>query len=330
MKLRLLAVLGLCSATLAGCTGLAVGPDYFQSSQAADSLGAQLVRVEFGIGASCSSMTPAMNAYAAHGAHVLALAGFDSRIPSVSEAQSLNGWATCFGAGSSWAQAHDGFELTAIEFGNETSYCHQFWNPCPADWYNTSAYAQRARDYASRFMAARQALDFGGHSDVQLLAQADDGGSGSPNWVNNLAAGGLTSAAVDGWTVHPYGTNPATKLNRLASQTATAGFSSSIKVNVTEYGVASQECNGSPVALSGNGGWPTGLSYAQAAADLNTGMDSIRNNLGDRLGAIYIFKAKDDNAPCGSTNGEQYFGGLKQDLTDKPQFSGEVRDQLGQ
>lgn len=321
---------GLCALLLSGCTGMVAGPDFQASSQAAHGLGAQLVRVEFAIGSSCSSMEPAMSAYANNGARVLVLAGFDGHIPTTAEAQSLVQWAQCFGTGSTWADSHEGFAVDTIEFGNETSYCHQFALGCSGAWYNDPSYIQRAKDYGTRFMAARGALNLGGFSSVKLLAQADSP-SGSINWVHNIKVGGVTSAAVGGWTIHSYGNATAGKLNTLLSQTSSEGFASTIDVDVTESGVTSTECNGSPVALSSNNsGWGNQLSYSQAASALNSTLDTIRSTLGDRLGVIMIYKLKDDNQPCGGSNGEQYFGAVHQDLSDKGTYSTEVRDQLTQ
>jgi hypothetical protein len=310
--------------SFSGCTttGLVVGPDFGPSSQAAKSLGARLVRAEFEIGSSCSSMEPELAAYNAVGARVLVLAGFEGRIPSVAEAQSVGQWASCFGPGSTWAKTH--LAVTAIEFGNETSYGYQYPN-CVG---TGACYSQRAQDYAARFMAARQAIS---SASVRLLAQADHGGNGTNVWVHGLKLGGLTSAAVGGWTVHPYGPSPTSKTGDLVRQTAAEGFSDTIPVYVTEYGITSRECpTGVGATVTGNSdGWPTNLNYAQAATDLHNALGAIRSFLGDRLGAIMIFGAKDGLAACGDSNREGHFGALHSDLSDKGAYSREVRDQLG-
>lgn len=338
MRRALALTAALLALTTTGCTGLAVGPDFGPSSSAVSSLGAHLVRAEFPIGASCSSMEPQMTAYANAGARVLALAGFDLRdrgLPTVAEAQSVAQWAVCYGPGSTWAQAHPNFALDLIEFGNETSY--QYQNGCPeahagqGDWWASSCLTGIAQTYAARFMQARGALDFANHSDVKLLAQGDDGGSGNVSWVHNLKVGGLTSAAVGAWSVHAYGATPSGKLGNLINFTSAEGFSSSIPVDATEYGISSQECGGSPVFMPGDAqGWGNQLTYGQAATDLNAGMDAIRSFLGSRLGLIMIFSAKDSATVCTSSNRESFFGGVKADITDKGAYSTEVRDQLTQ
>jgi hypothetical protein len=309
--------------SFSGCTttGLVVGPDFGPSSQAAKSLGAKLVRAEFEIGSSCSSMEPELAAYDAVGARVLVLAGFEGRIPSVGEAQSLAQWAVCFGPGSTWAKTHQ--PVTSIEFGNETSYGYQY----PGCVGTGACYSQRAQDYAARFMAARQAISSAG---VRLLAQADHGGNGTNVWVHGLKLGGLTSAAVGGWTVHPYGPSPTAKIGALVSQTAAEGFSDTIPVFVTEYGITSRECpTGVGAQVTGNSdGWPTNLNYQQAATDLRSALSSIRQSLGDRLGDVLVYGAKDGLAACGDSNREGHFGALHSDLSDKDGYSAAVRDEL--
>ena len=82
--------------------------------------------------------------------------------------------------------------------------------------------------------------------DVGLLGQADDGGSGSANWVNHMfAAVPNLDAMVDGWTVHPYGPRDTwkPKIDRLIAQTAANGAPATIPIDITEYGLSTD--NGS-------------------------------------------------------------------------------------
>ena len=83
--------------------------------------------MEFEIGDSPASMAPDVAAAADKGMEVLLLAGFDSRIPSASEAQNLGAWARTFGPGGTfWATRSDkALASRFIEFGNETSYSYQ-------------------------------------------------------------------------------------------------------------------------------------------------------------------------------------------------------------
>jgi hypothetical protein len=71
---------------LSGCTGIHGSQFVFGSAdddEAVANLGARLVRVEFDIGTSCSTMQPVLEHYANAGARVLALAGFSGTIPTL-------------------------------------------------------------------------------------------------------------------------------------------------------------------------------------------------------------------------------------------------------
>ena len=196
-------------------------------------LGADVVRVEFDIGTPVSQMRQSIGAITGAGARPLLLAGFQGRMPSVAEAQNLASWAAEFGPGGRfWAGRSDGrLAVHQIEFGNETSYGYQY-----GDGYGDSSYASRAELYATRFSQAHSAIAMTNRS-VGLLAQADDGGSGSANWVNHMfdAVPNL-GTMVDGWTVHPYGPRDRwqPKINRLIMQTSAKGASSRIPIDVTE------------------------------------------------------------------------------------------------
>ena len=70
--------------------------------------------------------------------------------------------------------------MRQIEFGNETSYSHQY-----GDTWSDQSYKDRAKLYATRFAQAHAAIAGTGRQ-VGLLAQADDGGTGSSAWVNGM------------------------------------------------------------------------------------------------------------------------------------------------
>jgi hypothetical protein len=133
---------------------------------------------------------------------------------------------------------------------------------------------------------------------------------------------------VDGWTVHPYGPRSRwkPKLDRLIWSTAANGAPASIPIDVTEYGISS--ANGTP--LTDNYGWPTNLTYAQAAAALDQTIAEMRfdQTIGPRLRDFMIYAAH-DLRPYGTTaDREQNFGALQDNLAGKGAYSTEVRDQL--
>jgi hypothetical protein len=307
--------------------GLVASADHAKSAAAAGALGADLVRVEFEIGTPVESMRSSIAALADRGARALLLAGFHARMPSDAEARSLASWAAEFGPGGRfWANRPDGhLAVHQIEFGNETSYGYQY-----GDSYSAASYASRAETYARRFAQARFAIGLTGR-DVGLLAQADDGGSGSSAWVDGMfrAVPGL-GRMVDGWVVHPYGPRSKwePKMERLIASTAAHGAPASIPIDVTEWGISS--ANGA--ALNDNYGWPTNMTFAQAAAALDTSLREMRAHprIGPRLRDFMIYAAHDLAGGGSSTEREQNFGVLQSNLGGKGAYSTEVRQQFAQ
>jgi hypothetical protein len=305
--------------------GLVASADHGRSALAAGALGAELVRVEFDISTPPAAMRSSVAALAGQGARALLLAGFEGRLPTAAEAQNLGRWAAEFGPGGSfWAGRADGhLAVQQIEFGNETSYGHQY-----GDTWSDASYTNRAEGYARRLAEARFAIAKSGR-DVGLLAQADDGGTGSSNWVDHMfRAVPNLGRLVDGWTVHPYGPRSRwePKLDRLISATAANGAPASIPIDVTEYGISS--ANGAP--LTDNYGWPTNLTYAQAAAALEGTIAELRLDpaIGPRLRDFMIYAAHDLRPQGTTTEREQNFGALQDNLSGKGAYSTEVRDQL--
>jgi hypothetical protein len=286
------------------------------------SLGPDVVRVEFPIGTPVSQMRQSVGAITGAGARPLLLAGFEGRVPTVAESQSLGSWAAEFGPGGRfWAGRSDGgLAVHQIEFGNETSYGYQY-----GDSYADSSYASRAEQYATRFSQAHSAVAMTGRS-VGLLAQADDGGSGSANWVDHMfRAVPNLGALVNGWTVHPYGPRDRwqPKIQRLIMQTAAHGASSRIPIDITEYGISTD--NGS--SLSDNYGWPVNTTYEQAAAALRNSVNEMRFNpaIGPRLRMFIIYAAHDLGTPRSSGDRERYFGVLQANMAEKGAYTAEVR-----
>jgi hypothetical protein len=313
------------SATLGFSPGVVASADHARSAAAAAVLGADVARVEFDVNTPPGAMRLAVAGFAAKGTRVLLLAGFHGRMPTEAEAQNLAGWAAEFGPGGSfWAGRSDGhLAVRQIEFGNETSYGHQY-----GDSWSAPSYTERARLYATRFAQAHAAVRATGRP-VGLLAQADDGGSGTANWVNGMfAAVPSLASMVDGWTVHPYGPRSRwePKLRRLIAQTAAHGAPATIPIDVTEYGVSSSD--GLP--LGDNYGWPLDQTYGEAAASLDATIAAMRSDpqIGPRLRLFMIYAAHDLRPSGSSTNREHSFGALGHDLGAKGAYTLEVKEQL--
>jgi hypothetical protein len=328
-------LLGLLAGSVAGCgtdaagarfsPGLVASADHRLSARAAAKLGADLVRVEFDIGTPARALRRSVDAIADRGARPLLLAGFHGRMPTAAEARNLAGWASAFGPGGSfWAKRRDGeLAVRQIEFGNETSYGTQY-----GDSWSDQSYADRAELYAKRFAQAHAAIRASGRR-VGLLAQADDGGTGSSRWVNHMFdAVPRLGRLVAGWTIHPYGPRDKwrPKLHRLIAQTKANGAKASIPIDITELGLSSD--NGA--ALTGNYGWPPNQSYDQAAAALRSTVDAMRADraIGARLRLFMVYAAHDLRPPRATNDREAYFGALRHNLAPKGAYSKAVRQLL--
>jgi hypothetical protein len=302
--------------------GLVASADHALSAAAAKRVGAKVVRVEFEIGTPASQLRQSVAQITSAGARPLLLAGFHGRMPSEAEAHNLGNWAAAFGPGGSfWQGRSDGaLAVRQIEFGNETSGGYQY-----GDDYAAPSYAARAELYARRFVQAHDAIALTGRQ-VGLLANADDGGSASANWVNHMfRAVPNLGQYVDGWTVHPYGPRERwkPKLDRLIMFTGARGASSRIPIDVTEYGISSD--NGAH--LGDNYGWAPNATYSQAAADLRSTVAGMRADpaIGPRLRLFMIYAAHDLGTPRSSADRERYFGVLQANLADKGAYTAEVR-----
>ncbi|HEY0515818.1 MAG TPA: hypothetical protein VGD00_01745 [Solirubrobacteraceae bacterium] len=280
------------------------------------SLGAHSVRMEFPIGAPASALASAVEAYARVGLRVLPLAGFYGALPTPTEARNLAGWAATYGPhGSFWAgKPFAEVPVTSIEFGNETSYSYQYSDNSPA------GVSARAGTYATRLKEAQTAI--APVAQVGLLAQADDGGSGSPQWVNGMfSAVPDLGSRVTGWTVHPYGPSWQRKMDALVSTTAARGASSSIPIYVTELGIAVD--NGH--CLNDDYGWNPCMSNAEAASTLATVVGGMRSRYGSRLRALYLYQAQDQKAENATNDRENYFGLLQSNGAAKGAFTTTVQ-----
>jgi hypothetical protein len=304
--------------------GVVSGPFDPRSAKATRLLGARVVRVEFAIGTPARELRHTVAAIARQGARPLLLAGFHGRMPSEAEARNLAGWAREFGPGGRfWKHRSPARRkpVRLIEFGNETSYSYQY-----GDSYADASYAARAELYATRFAQAHAAIK-ATHRPVGLLAQADDGGSGSRAWVDHMfAAVPRLGRMVAGWTAHPYGPGWRwqAKLHALVRQTAAHGASRRIPIDVTEYGVTTDDGR----SLWGpSDGWPTNQTYTQAAAALRSAVAGMRADraIGPRLRLFLIYRVYDLQPPGATGDREQYFGALRHSLAGKGAYTAEVR-----
>jgi hypothetical protein len=303
--------------------GVVAGAYDHRSAKATRLLGARIVRVEFDIGTPAAAMRRSVAAVANSGGRPLLLAGFHGRMPSEAEARNLGSWAREFGPrGRFWRHRRPARRrpVRLIEFGNETSYGDQY-----GDGYTAPSYLARAELYATRFAQAHAAIK-ATHRRVGLLAQADDGGSGSRAWVDHMfAAVPRLARMVAGWTVHPYGPRWSwqAKLHRLVRQTAAHGASRRIPIDVTEYGISSDD----GASLSDNYGWPVNTTYAQAASALRGTVAGMRADpaIGPRLRMFLVYALYDQRPPRASNDREHYFGALRHNLTRKGAYTAEVR-----
>jgi hypothetical protein len=265
-------------------------------------LGTRLVRMEFPIGARARDLRPTIEGYARHGIQVLPLAGFHGRLPTRREARNIAGWAREFGPRSRFWRGRDrSLAVRAIEFGNETSFTHQF-----GDTASAPSYVRRAKIYALRFRTAQKAISRRSRG-VGLLAQGDDGGSGTAAWVDTLFATvpDLARRAA-GWTVHPYGPDWQQRMDDLVSNVGEHG-DQRLPIYVTEWGLSSDDGR----CLDDNYGWNPCMSFGEAADTLQSTMAQMRGRYGSRLRAVILFQLRDQQLPGKVHDREGYFGAFQ-------------------
>ena len=289
-----------------------VSGTYSQDYTAVATLGAHLVRLPFQIYESASQLEPAIARYAEEGVRVLPLATFDGTLPSPSEDRNLASWAAAFGPGGTfWAGRHEGaLAVQSIEFGNETSYSYQYADDSP------SGYAARAQSYARSFVEAEQAIH-AANASVGLLAQGDAGNAGTL-WVENMfRAEPNLGQYVAGWTIHPYGPDLRGRVQALISETAAQGAPASIPIDITEWGLSTD--NGACVYE--NYGWNRCMTYTEAGEILTRNVAEFRQLLGSRQGMFMLYTDKDWTPPGASENREAYFGALQSSLAPKGAYT---------
>jgi hypothetical protein len=229
--------------------------------------------------------------YAERGVTIQPVATFDGRMLSAQEAKGLVALDKLPG-------------LKAVELGNETSYGYQYH-----DGYTAASYKERARLYAVRVKEAAEALNPHG---IGVLAQAEDGGSGSSTWVREMFASvPKLSQYVAAWVIHPYSNQrtPAQadtmglpKMERMVSNLAEQGDTTT-PVAVTEWGVASD--NGLPLD---NG---TSLSYAEAGKIAEATVPKvIADAKRHPIESFLVYQVRDQREHNQSNSREMYFGVL--------------------
>ena len=230
--------------------------------------------------------------------------GFDA----APTATTAGAWAARFGPGGTfWASRPDGALAPGVfEWGNENSYTYPP-KPGPAG----------GADYARSFKMAYNAIK-AANPAVGLLCQADDGGTGSRQWLDGMySAVPKLHLYVAGWVVHLFGPGGLNKVGRTITQTAAKGAPNTVPIAVTEDGIATDDGR----KLKDNYGYPTNLTYAKAAEILSSKLRDVQTRYGSRI-SMYLIYQSHDNRPHGATkNKEDYFGAVRQDLSDKGNWS---------
>jgi len=276
-------------------------------------LGGRVVRVGFSYRHTASEAESLIERYAAAGLRVLPLIVFDGTMPSSEQARALGEWAALYGPGGSFWNGKgypSKVAITEIEFGNENSYEYQYSNN------STAAIEERAELYGIRFKEAAEAIR-AVNPHVFLLAQGDSGNDGS-TWLSSMfkAVPNLASY-VGGWTIHPYTTNWRERLETLVSETAEHGAPSSIPIDITEWGLSTD--NGK--CVTENYGWNPCMTYSEAAATLKQTVAEMRTLLAGRLHLFMLFQIFDQEPAGSSENREGYFGALQNNLEPKGAYT---------
>jgi hypothetical protein len=248
-------------------------------------LGAKIVRFEV-VAGDVSSASAVVAQFRAAGIKLNLLIGFYGGMIT---AKQVVEWAK-------FAREHVA-DLVSIEVGNETSSGYQY-----GDGYKDQSYKDRARTYATRVGE----LSLAGTGGVPVLCQADDGGSGSSVWVDEMFAAvpGLP-ACVGGWVAHTYGPPGIGRLERMLKDLA---MHAEVKrpVALTEDGISTD--NGR--SLSDNYGYPTNVSFDQAGQLLEQHLGKIKAVAGERLGMFFVYQVRDQKNHGESSDREAYFGAL--------------------
>ena len=273
-------------------------------------LGAKIGRIEYNISTAPSALDTPFAAFRGVGVEVIYQCGFGgSNMPTSAECQNLGAVAQRHGPNGTKS-------IKLIEFGNETSYSYQ--------WPGGANFFTLGQQYARKAKEAAIALQGTG---VGLLVQVDDALEG-PAWVDGMfdAVPDLTSY-VTGWVVHPYGPSwGPQRIDRAIANLARHGDTSK-PFYFTEWGVASDNGNN----LNDNYGWPTNMTYQQAADALATSEAMWIQKCGARWVFTSIYGSNDSSPPGASNQREEYFGIVQVDgTTSKGAYTTAVKARFAQ
>ncbi len=267
----------------------------------AQSVGIKLVRShDKSYNVTPSSLDSLFLSSAQKGIELILLVGFDAAPP---DGGTMGDVAARFGPGGTfWQTGQPGagygqYAMRYIEWGNENSYTYGA-KPGPA---GGTAYANSFKSLYDRVKAK--------NPNVKLLAQGDDGGTGSSQWSDLMfSAQPNMKTMVDCWVVHPYGPpggSGVAKLDRMVATLANKGVSSTVPICITEDGISSD--NGR--CLNNNYNWPLCMTYDQAGIGIKDKVNSLRaKSYGSRILTYIIYKGNDNKAPGTTSEREDYFG----------------------
>ncbi len=122
---------------------------------------------------------------------------------------------------------------------------------------------------------------------------------------------------IAGWISHPYGSGWRSKIEGIIKQAAAHGAPSSLPIDVTEWGIASDNgrCLGEDYGLN-----PC-MNYQEAAETLRKNVAEIRQYLGGRQGLFILYQVRDQAESGRSSEREAYFGLLQHELKAKGAYT---------
>jgi hypothetical protein len=214
--------------------------------------------------------------------------------------------------------------VTNVELGNETSYSYQY-----KDNFAAPSYKERARLYAVRVKEAAEVLNPHG---IGVLAQAEDGGSGSSTWVKEMFASVPTlSHYVAGWTIHPYSnqrspsepdTSGVPKMERMVANLAEQGDTTT-PIDVTEWGESSDEGQ-----TLDNG---THLTSVEAAQIVETTIPKlVAAAKRHPIASFLVYKDRDLKAQKASSEHEAFFGALTNTGASKGAYTTAIQELMAE
>jgi len=303
--------------------------DENRSATIAQSLGVKLSRsYDHGPGSSVASIQSACQVYQSRGVRPFILCnwGNGTDVEAVTPGL-IPDWAAAVGPNGTWYQQHPewaSLAVTHIEMGNEWFYNYR-------GGINQAKCQQYARAFRDTAVAVKAK-----NPNVGLLFMTDIDNQGTTPY-NNMVDWFYQAVPnihdyMAGVTFHIYGppggSNVFPKMQDVLNRMASHGAPNTIKIWVTEDGVASD--NGRN--LTDNYGWPTNQTYAQAGAALRQKLSAVLGHatIGPRM-AVWTNYQAHDQQPTGTTNErEAYFGVVQSNQAAKGDITQSVRDHAQQ